>query len=66
MEPIRLIQKPVNGQIVFDVPDNMRDETRVIDFQPFREDERGIVMQARRGRLKKPTYPIEKYDVYNQ
>jgi hypothetical protein len=66
MGSIRLIQKPVNGQIVFNVPDEMRDETIVIDFQPVREEQRSLVMKSRKGRLKNQTYPIDKHDVYNQ
>ena len=66
MGSIRLIQKPVNGQIVFNVPDDMRDETIVIDFQPVRKEQRSLVMQTRKGRLKNQTYPTDKYDVYNQ
>jgi hypothetical protein len=38
MGAIRLIQKPQNGQITFTVPDDMRDETIVIEFHPVRED----------------------------
>lgn len=37
MGAIRLIQKPQNGQITFSVPDEMRDEPIMIDFQPVRE-----------------------------
>lgn len=39
MEAIRLIQKPQNGKITFDVPDNMRDETIIIEFRPVREQQ---------------------------
>lgn len=39
MTAIRLIQKPVDGKIIFDVPEDMRDETIVIDFRPARETE---------------------------
>ncbi|GAB3747979.1 hypothetical protein [Spirosoma pomorum] len=38
MGAIRLIQKPQNGQITFTVPEEMRDETIVIEFHPVRED----------------------------
>jgi hypothetical protein len=38
MGSIRLIQKPQNGQITFTVPEEMRDETIVIEFHPVRED----------------------------
>jgi len=37
MGAIRLIQEPKNGQITFTVPDDMRDETIVIEFHPVRE-----------------------------
>ena len=37
MEAIRLIQKPENGQITFIVPDEIRDETIIIEFRPEKE-----------------------------
>ncbi|RYF65582.1 MAG: hypothetical protein EOO39_24600 [Cytophagaceae bacterium] len=66
MGSIRLIQKPVNGQIIFNVPEDMQDETIVIEFHTVREEQRSLVMQTRKGRLKNRTYPTDKYDVYNQ
>ncbi|GAB3890582.1 hypothetical protein [Spirosoma agri] len=39
MDPIRLIQRPKDGKIIFTVPDDMRDETIVIEFRPAREDD---------------------------
>ncbi len=38
MGAIRLIQKPQDGQIIFTVPDEMRNETIVIEFKPVREE----------------------------
>jgi hypothetical protein len=38
MRVIRLIQKPQNGQITFSVPDEMRDETIIIEFRPVKEE----------------------------
>lgn len=38
MGAIRLIQRPQNGQIIINVPDEMRDETIVIEFRPVREE----------------------------
>ncbi|GAB3548257.1 hypothetical protein [Spirosoma fluminis] len=39
MGAIRIIQKPENGQITFTVPEEMRDETIVIEFKPMREEQ---------------------------
>jgi len=39
MEAIRLVQKPQNGQITFTVPDDMRDQTIIIEFRPVREEQ---------------------------
>lgn len=39
MEAIRLIQKPENGRLIINVPDDMRNEALVIEFRPVREDE---------------------------
>ena len=39
MEAIRLVQKPQNGQITFTVPDDMRDETIIIEFRPVRQEQ---------------------------
>lgn len=39
MGAIRLIQKPQNGQITFTVPDDMRDETIIIEFHPVRQEQ---------------------------
>ena len=33
-----MIQKPQNGQIIFTVPDEMKDETIVIEFRPVKEE----------------------------
>jgi hypothetical protein len=48
MGAIRLIQKPQNGQITFTVPDDMRDETIVIEFHPVREDTSMTLAEASR------------------
>lgn len=39
MEATRLIQKPQNGKITFDVPDDMRDDLIIIDYQPVRDEQ---------------------------
>ena len=39
MESTRLIQKPQNGKITFDVPDDMRDDLIIIDYQPVRDEQ---------------------------
>jgi hypothetical protein len=49
------------------VPDEMRDETMIIELWPTREEQdRGSVMHTRKGRLQDRTCPTDKYDVYNQ
>lgn len=44
MGAIRLIQKPENGQITFTVPDEMRDETIIIEFRPVQDEERASLL----------------------
>lgn len=67
MAAIRLIQKPENGKLIITVPDDMRDETMIIELWPAHEEQdRGSVMHTRKGRLQDRTYPTDKYDVYNQ
>jgi hypothetical protein len=39
MGAIRLIQKPENGQLIINVPDEMRDQALVIEFHPVREEQ---------------------------
>lgn len=39
MGAIRLIQKPQNGQLIINVPDEMRDEAIVIEFRPVRDEQ---------------------------
>ncbi|GAB3034134.1 hypothetical protein [Spirosoma pulveris] len=38
MGAIRLIQKSKNGQITFNVPDEMRDKPIIIEFRPAKEE----------------------------
>jgi hypothetical protein len=38
MGAIRLLQKPENGHITFTVPDEMRDETIIIEFRPAQDE----------------------------
>lgn len=46
MGAIRLIQKPKNGQITFSVPDEMRDETIIIEFRPVQDEERTSLVEV--------------------
>lgn len=46
MGAIRLIQKPENGQITFTVPDEMRDETIIIEFRPAQDEERASLVEV--------------------
>lgn len=48
MGAIRLIQKPQNGQIIFTVPDEMKDEVIVIEFRPVREGDSLALADASR------------------
>lgn|GEM_PF-1391310 len=79
MNAIQVIQKPENGQLVIDVPDELRDETLVVTFEPLPKEKtdqppltdeevakRVEIFNQVRGRSKDSTYPYNKYDVYNQ
>ncbi|GAB3777144.1 hypothetical protein GCM10028818_23840 [Spirosoma horti] len=48
MGAIRLIQKPENGQITFKVPDEMRDETIIIEFRPVQDEDRASLLDMSR------------------
>ncbi|WP_338874534.1 hypothetical protein WBJ53_02845 [Spirosoma sp. SC4-14] len=39
MGAVRLIQKPENGQLIINVPDEMRDQTLVVEFHPIWEEQ---------------------------
>ena len=75
MEAIRLIQKPQNGKITFDVPDDMRDETIIIEFKPVRDEqpvsanpglaEASKAFFAKLNRVK-TDFNEEDYNVYEQ
>jgi hypothetical protein len=45
MGAIRLLQKPENGQITCTLPDEMRNETIVIEFRPVQNDERASLVE---------------------
>jgi len=78
MEAIEFTQRPQNGQITIDVPDEMRDESVIIRIEKHNgsafiqvwsahdDQMRVATMNRRKGRLKDKSYPIDKYDVYNQ
>lgn len=79
MKPIRIVQKPENGRLVIEVPEEIRDETLVVTVEPLpeeRPDERRLtaeqvaerirIFEQFRGRLKNSNYPYDRYDVYNQ
>ena len=72
MGAIRLIQKPQNGQITFNVPDEMRDETIIIDFRPVHEQpqinalaEESKAFFAKLNRVK-TDFNEEDFNVYEQ
>lgn len=72
MGAIRLIQKPQNGQITFNVPDEMRDETIIIEFRPVYEESQGQMLAEaskvffnKLNRLK-TDFNEEDFNVYEQ
>lgn len=72
MGAIRLIQKPQNGQITFNVPDEMRDDTIMIEFQPVhRESSTNTLAEASSAFFAKlpppdPTINWDEINVYEQ
>lgn len=71
MEAIRLIQKPQNGQIIFTVPEDMRDETIVIEFRPVRKSDSLTLAEASRQLFNqlpepKPGFDWNSLNVYEQ
>ena len=72
MGAIRLIQKPQNGQIIFNVPDEMRDETIMIEFQPVRgESQTNTLAEASKAFFAKlnrvkTDFNEEDFNVYEQ
>lgn len=74
MGAIRLIQKPQNGQITFTVPDEMRDETIIIEFRPVKEDSQAKVETLAEAANEffakldhvKTDFSEEDYNVYEQ
>jgi hypothetical protein len=72
MGAIRLIQKPLNGQITFTVPDDMRDEAIMIEFRPAREESQGQTLaeasQELFNKLPKadPNFDWDSVNVYEQ
>ena len=71
MGAIRLIQRPHNGQIIIDVPDEMRNETIVIEFRPVRDDEQASLAEVSQqlfDRLPKlnPDFDWNSLNVYEQ
>ncbi|CCG99617.1 hypothetical protein FAES_1607 [Fibrella aestuarina BUZ 2] len=65
MTAIRLIQKPVDGKIIFDVPEEMRDETIVIDFRPASEAQEMALPERSRELLQRLPNPTPNLD-WNQ
>lgn len=74
MGAIRLIQKPENGQITFNVPDEMRNETIIIEFRPAKEELRTqttTLAEASKAFFEKlnrvkTDFTEEDYNVYEQ
>lgn len=74
MGAIRLIQKPLNGQITFKVPDEMRDEPIIIEFRPAKEEPQRTgktLAEVSRAFFEKlpapdPTINWDEFNVYEQ
>ena len=71
MGAIRLIQKPQNGQLIINVPEDMRDQSLVIEFRPVRENETQTLAEASRAFFEKlpapdPTINWDELNVYEQ
>lgn len=75
MGAIRLIQKPQNGQIIINVPDEMRDEAIIIEFRPAREEQSTVpnpgLAEASKAFFEKlpapdPTINWDEINVYEQ
>lgn len=73
MGAVRLIQKPENGQLIINVPDEMRDQTLVVEFHPIREEQSqektlAEISQAFFGKLPAPDPNLnwDELNVYEQ
>lgn len=71
MGAIRLIQRPQNGQIIIDVPDEMRNETIVIEFMPVGDDEQASLAEVSEALFTKlnrvkTDFNEEDFNVYEQ
>ena len=75
MTATQIIQKPQDGKITFDVPDDMRDDLILINYQPVREEqpvsanpglaEASKAFFAKLNRIK-TDFNEEDYNVYKQ
>lgn len=75
MKPIRIVQKPENGRLVIEVPEELRDKNVEITLvarpeEPPLTDEqaekRAEIIRRMRGQSKGAIYFPTRYDVYNQ
>lgn len=76
MEILEITQKPVDGKVVIDVPETMRDkDLKVIVVAKDQKNERWAdlppekrieVLKKYTGSAKYPDVETSKYDVYNQ
>jgi hypothetical protein len=62
MGAISLIQKPENGQITFTVPDEMRDETIIVEFRPIHDEERASLIDTSRQLFERLPAPNPDFD----
>ncbi|MBC3783851.1 hypothetical protein [Spirosoma utsteinense] len=71
MAAIRLIQKQENGQITFTVPDEMRNETIIIEFRLVQDEERTSLAEVSQQLFNQlpdtnPDFDWETLNVYEQ
>jgi hypothetical protein len=75
MKPIRIVQKPQNGRLVIEVPEELRDQNVEITLvarpeeAPLTDEQaarRAEIIRQMRGQSKDSTYVPNRYDVYNQ
>jgi hypothetical protein len=77
MKPLELLVNTQGGQIVIDVPDEMRGKNlkvlvmevegdKIDKFSELPVKERLKLLEQYIGSAKYPNFPVDKYDVYDQ
>ena len=62
MGAIRVVQKPENGKLIITVPEELRDETMVIDFRPVRDSEKQSLAEIARDLFQRLPDPNPQLD----